>query len=145
MARLTRHIIMVAMLILIAIFSFGCKTNEVHMCPSGVAGGTQEITDKDVFICPDGTKSDSVDGCFYPLKRNIDHSAAENNAYKFITGYVSAKGWNPNIVNLNFVNGSYETQVVVSKHEKDSFQTILLVDGQTGRVSCKSDCSYINS
>ena len=115
------------------------------MCPSGVPGGGQDITGDDVFICPDGTKTRSIDGCSYPLKRSVDRTTAKDNAQKFIIGYVRASGWNPNVVNTNFVNGSYETQVIVSRYEQKPFETILLVDGATGTVSCKTGCFYLES
>ena len=122
----------------------GCGKNDVYMCPSGQLAGQQVITGNDVFICPDGSKATSMGGCSYPLKSSITKRDAEGNALNFIQGYVSANGWNPNIVNVNFVNGSYYAQVVVSKYEETPFETKLEIDGETGSVSCASGCSYIS-
>lgn len=102
------------------------------------------MTGNDVFVCPDGSKTRSLNGCSYPLKKDITRRTAKDNAKTFIRGYVSSQGWTSNIVNINLVNQSYEAQVVVSKHEKKPFQTILKVDSETGNVYCKHNCDYVS-
>ncbi|MGM5481795.1 MAG: hypothetical protein ACQESE_05300 [Nanobdellota archaeon] len=121
----------------------GCNQNEVYMCPSGVMAGGQQMTGDDVFICPDGSKTTSVEGCSYPLQRTVDNRAAEDNAMQYIQGYVSANGWSPRIVNVNFDNGSYYAQVIVSKYDENPFETTLKIHGVTGSVTCEDGCFYL--
>ena len=132
-----------ALLLIMTIVLTGCGQNEVYMCPSGTPAGGQRMSGDDVFVCPDGSKTTSRSGCSYPLQRTIDRRTAEENALQFIQGYVSANGWQPNIVNVNFDNGSYYAQVVVSKHDEKPFESTLEIDGMTGNVDCDKGCIYM--
>ncbi|MFP4119109.1 MAG: hypothetical protein ACLFTH_03580 [Candidatus Woesearchaeota archaeon] len=139
-----RTTLIIAVLALVStLFLSGCGENEIYMCPSGAMAGDQELTGNDVFICPDGTYAETKDECSYPLEQSVDQRTAEDNAMKFIKGYVSAHGWTPNVVSVNSGNGSYYAQVVISKHDEEPFETTLEIDGKTGSVSCESGCTYL--
>ena len=133
------------LLILLTLVFAGCGAQHVYMCSDGSVGGAEQITkSKLVYHCPDGRLTKNIATCQFDPSASISKTDAEENAQNFVRGYVQANGWQTTLINAYQEEADWFVQVVLSKYEETSYETILKVDGERGSVSCESNCLYIS-
>lgn len=132
-------------LLALALLLAGCGPQVIHLCQDGSIAGDQVMTKNNVeFVCPDGTHVRELDRCEFVKPLLIDQEKAGENALAFVEGYVYANGWNPVLVNVNLVEQDWQAQIVVSKYEETSYETTVLVNGESGFATCTKNCHYIS-
>jgi len=115
------------------------------MCQDGSVAGNQEITEKDVlYVCPDGQETSNPQRCSFTLPVSITQKDAEQKATSFVQGHVQTNGWQTTLVNVYRLEDDYQAQLVVSKFNEPSYETIVLIDGNTGAVTCTENCDYLS-
>ena len=131
-------------LISLTILLTACGSQEVYLCPDGSFGGGQQVqSNKVVYFCPDGRQTLDYNSCTFDQQIVINQKDAEEKALNFVDGHLRANGWQSTLVNVNVVEGNWLAQVVVSKYDNPSFETIVKVDGVTGFASCDRNCDYL--
>lgn len=137
---------LLTLLILVTILLTACGSQEIYLCSDGTFGGDAKITsNKVVFVCPDGKYSKDYASCAFPNQYSISQKDAETKALSFTNGHMRANGWDSTLVNVNLVDGNWLAQIVVSKYDETSFETVIKVDGESGFASCDSVCDYLSN
>ena len=132
-------------LIVAMLFLAGCGSQYIYMCKDGTPGGNQQIEkNKVIYVCPDGTETINLGRCSFIEQSEITQKAAEEKATDFVRGYVSSNGWQVTLVNVNQQEGDWLAQLVIQKREETSYETTVLVDGESGFVTCEKSCEYIS-
>jgi len=116
----------------------------VYLCSDGTIGGGASIEKTNViYHCPSGTLGKDINQCSFTKKSSISEAEASDNAENFVDAYVAADSWKVSLINVYEENASWLAQIVVSKRDKQPYQTTVQVDGTTGTVSCLENCFYI--
>jgi phage terminase large subunit GpA-like protein len=138
--------IVVAALLLLVLFLPACGSpQKIYMCQDGTIAGNQQITEKDVlYICPDGRETSNPQQCSFTLPVAVTQKDAEQKATSFVQGHVQANGWQTTLVNVYRLEDDYQAQLVVSKFNEPSYETIVLIDGTTGVATCTENCDYLS-
>lgn len=143
---MTMRTIMIVLLAILTIFLVGCGAQHVYMCSDGTFGGGEQIEKSNVvFHCPDGKPTKDISLCNFEQAVTISKKDAESKAFNFVQGYVSASGWNSKLINVYSEEGNWYAQLVVSKRDETPFETVVLVDGTKGSVTCANNCLYQDS
>jgi hypothetical protein len=130
--------------LVVSLFLVGCGAQELYFCKDGSLGGGQVMSSsKVVYFCPDGTKTIDPGVCRFEKPVSITQDVAEEKAEEYVEAYVQADGWRANLINAYKEDGRYVAQVVVSKRDEDSYESTVIVDGQTGVVTCEDECPYV--
>ena len=131
-------------LVLLTLLLTACGTQEIYLCPDGSFGGGQEATtDNLLYFCPDGMQTTNYASCTFDKQIVIYQDDAELKAINFVNGHLRANGWQAQLVNVNTVEGDWLAQIIVSKFDNPSFETVIKVDGVTGFASCDRNCDYL--
>jgi len=105
----------------------GCtKTEYVYVCANG-----RETPDKS--ICP----TNKVAG--------VKKVEAENYAKRYVSAYFTPYGGKAQLVSsyLDPDQGDYFATFIVSEKGGTPYETVVGVDGITGKVNCTEKCEYI--
>ena len=128
---------------LLALLLSACGTQEIYLCKDGSLAGDQQITsDKVIFHCADGKKTNVYDKCSFEKPLTITQKLAEQKSLAFVQGYSQANGWSAKLINVYAQNGDWYSQIVLSKRDESSFETIVKIDGIKGIASCEENCKY---
>lgn len=131
-------------LISLTLILTACGAQEVYLCSDGSFGGGQvAASDNLVYFCPDGRQTTNYNSCTFEKQIVILQSDAEVKALNFVNGHLRANGWQATLVNVNVVDGNWLAQIVVSKYDNPSFETVVKVDGLTGFATCDRNCDYL--
>ncbi len=123
MGRLMAAVIF-SVLILGFIALVGCtKTEKVYVCPNG-----KETTDKS--LCPTNKVA------------AVSKRDAENYAKRYVSAYFY--GGKSQLVSsyINPDEGDYYATFVVSQRDEEPYETVVVIDGITGKVNCSENCDY---
>jgi len=138
-----KQIILVSLLLLILLLT-ACGTQEIYLCSDGSIGGGQKVVSNNVdYICPNGQHSTSYASCDFPDRMIITQKDAETKSLSFVNGHLRANGWQATLVNVNRVDKDWLAQMVVSKYDQDSFETVVKIDGESGFATCDRNCDYL--
>ena len=130
--------------LVVCLFLVGCGAQELYFCKDGTIGGGQYPADKKImYFCPDGTQTINPDTCRFEAPVTIKLSDAESRAKSFVDAYVRSDGWTASVINTYREDGNYFSQIVISKRDETPYESIVLVDGTKGIVSCSQNCEYI--
>jgi hypothetical protein len=115
------------MLILSFLALFGCKEPEpviIYVCENG-----QEVPKK--AFCRDAVKK----------------SDAESYAKRYVSAYFNPYGGKSQLVSsyLDAEQGDYFATFVVSEKDGEPYETVVSINGMTGKVNCTEKCGYIQS
>lgn len=140
-----KRLILISLVVLVLLLS-ACGSQKVYLCPDGSVGGGQPITsNKPLYICPNGQQVTNYESCEFVNQVNLLESDAEVKALNFVNGYLMTSGWQSTLVNVNIVEGDWLAQIVVSKYDETSFETVIRIDGQSGYASCAKNCDYLEN
>ncbi|MBN1175285.1 hypothetical protein JXA48_01440 [Candidatus Woesearchaeota archaeon] len=136
--------VILLILVTLTLILTACGTQEIYLCSDGSFGGGQVATsDNLVYFCPDGRQTTNYNSCTFEKQIVILQKDAETKALNFVNGHLRANGWQATLVNVNVVDGNWLAQVVVSKYDNPSFETVVKVDGLTGFATCDRNCDYL--
>lgn len=139
-----RRVFLLALLFLTLTLT-ACGTQEMYLCSDGSFGGGQTVTSNNVvYFCPDGRQTTNYNSCTFEKQIIILQKDAEVKALNFVNGHLRANGWQSTLVNANVVDGDWLAQIVVSKRDSPSFETVVKVDGLTGFATCDRNCDYLD-
>jgi hypothetical protein len=141
-SSLKKSILLISLLLLI-ILTTGCGSQDIYLCKDGSMAGDQQITSKNVvFHCADGKNTLNYNDCKFEKPLEITQKVAEEKAMAFVEGYTRSAGWSSKLVNSYSKDGNWYIQAIISKRDEVPFETIVLVNGSIGTVSCEENCEY---
>ncbi len=136
--------LLLAGLLILLLALAGCGAQKIYFCSDGSVGGNQQITSKNaIYVCPDGIEVNTPLKCHFTLAPTLTSDDAKRNALSFVEGYVRANGWQTTLVNVYKNEDDYKAQIIISKHDETSYETIIKINGTTGVASCEEKCDYV--
>jgi hypothetical protein len=129
--------------LVVCLFLAGCGAQELYYCKDGSIGGGQEPTSSRLlYYCPDGTRTTDLLRCDFDAPITIKQDDAEDKAQNFVEAYTKTDGWSTRLINAYKEDGRYLAQLVLSKRDEAPYETLVVVNGQNGVVSCFENCEY---
>jgi hypothetical protein len=113
--------------LLLSIVVAGCaKTEPIYICANG-----KEVPDK--AVC----KTNKVAG--------VKKTEAENYAKNYVSAFFIPYGGKSQVVSsyLDPDQGDYFATFIVADKGGAPYQTVVLIDGVTGKVNCTEKCEYV--
>ncbi len=136
--------VLLALTLLSLLILSGCGAQKIYFCADGSVGGNQQVTsDKVIYVCPDGREASSPVQCRFTVQLGITQDDAEAKSLSFVKGYVQANFWQSTLVNTYREGDDYKAQIIISKRDEASYETIIIVNGSTGSASCEENCEYV--
>lgn len=138
-----KKILLLSLFLLITVALVGCGEQHIYLCKDGSLGAGQVVdSNKVVYHCPDGKQTLNYNACKFEKPLKITSEVAEEKALTFVEGYAKASGWNSRLVTVYPEDGSWYAQIVLSKRDEVSFETLVRVNGTQGVVTCEENCDY---
>jgi hypothetical protein len=102
---------------------------------------------KTVYVCVNGVEVEDKAKCAVNKLAAVTKDNAESYATRFVTAYFTPYGGKVQIVSsyLDASTGDYLATFVVADKSGTPYQTVLSIDGVTGKVTCKEKCDYANA
>lgn len=106
-----------------------------------LAGCTKEVT---VYVCADGRTAENKTSCGINKVAGVSKIESETYAKNYVTAYFLPYGGKAQMVSsyLDAKEGDFVATFIVAEKDGTPYETEVLVDGLTGKVSCKSKCDY---
>ena len=107
-----------------------------------VSGCTKEVK---IFVCANGQEVSEASACPTNKVAGVKKKDAEGYARNYVNAYFATIGGRAQLVSsyLDPDRGDYFATFVVSEKGGSPYETLVSVDGKTGRVNCTQSCEYI--
>jgi hypothetical protein len=112
------------------------------MLLSVLAGCTETLT---VYICANGKEVPDKALCATNKVAGVKKVEAESYARNYVSAFFSPYGGKAQLVSsyLDPDKGDYFATFIVAEKDSAPYQTVVLVDGVTGKVNCTEKCDYV--
>ena len=123
----------IAFLVILCVFILGTVA---------IAGCTKV---EKVYVCASGRESPTKDTCGINKVAGIKKQEAESYAKNFVGAYFTQYGGKAQLVSsyLDPEKGDFFATFVVGMKDSEPYQTVVSVDGVTGKVNCTENCQYV--
>lgn len=97
------------------------------------------------YICVDGKEQVNKTMCPTNKIAALKKPEAESYAKNYVTAYFTPFGGKVQIVSsyLNSSEGDFYSTFIVTPKDSKPYETVLKIDGLTGKVECHNQCEYV--
>jgi len=98
-----------------------------------------------VYVCANGKEVTDIKVCGINKVAGVKKMEAEEYSKRYVGAYFSPYGGKTQLVSayLDPDAGDYFATFVVAEKEGTPYQTVVIVDGKTGKVNCTEKCDYV--
>ncbi len=100
---------------------------------------------KTVYICANGQETEEKETCPYNKISKVSSKDADKFSTNFVTGFLQAQGGRAKFVSSYADKGDYFVTFIVNPKDNTPYETVVQVDGITGKVKCTENCQYSGS
>jgi hypothetical protein len=107
-----------------------------------LAGCTKTVT---TYVCSSGREVPQKDMCPINKVAGVKKIEAEGYAKNYVSAYFMPYGGKAQMVSayLDPDKGDFFATFIVATKDGAPYETVVLVDGVTGKVNCTENCKYI--
>ena len=97
---------------------------------------------KTIYICANGNAVDIKEDCPYNKITKISQKDAEKFGTNYVGAYVQALEGKAKLVSSFNEKGDYFATFIITPDEGIAYETVVQIDGITGKVNCTEGCQY---